>query len=157
MTTMTKARERLIDRASQPASSRFKPVPYKIVSVANAGTENERAGSDTPEPYTGVHFDDWRKGDLVVVERVTRAYYLKGPATQTSTWIVGRRDTTPSAARHMVRFNSCYRVKVGKDAKLWRIVLRYLSAAEKLINREFATREDLEAALDNPSMAMAAE
>lgn len=148
---MTKSSEQLISRASKPASKTFKPVPYKIVSVANAGTDHERAGADTPAPYTGVYFDDWRRGDLVVVERITRSYYQKGPMTQSSTWLIGRRDTTPSAARHMVRFNSCYRLEVSKEAKLWRIVLRYLSAAEKLINVEFNTREELEAALDNPA------
>ena len=154
---MSKIRESLTDRASQATSKTFKPVPYKIVSIANAGTDHERTGADTPAPYTGVHFDDWRRGDLVVVERITRSYYVKGPQTQSSSWYVGRRYTTPAAKRHLIELNSCYRVEVSKDAKLWRIVLRYLSAAEKLINIEFATREDLESALDNPSIAFAKE
>jgi hypothetical protein len=94
---------------------------------------------------------------LVVVEIVSRSYsaqWNKKPSVS-SAWHVGRRHTTPCATRQRIAVGHGY--VDSNSCKLWRIVLRYLSAAEKLIGYEFATRAELESALENPAAFIASQ
>lgn len=146
MSALSIARE----RANEPASEKFSPVPFKLLPVVGAGGYYERVGSfegmDFGD-YEGQLFDPWKKGDPVVIEYKHVSTDAKFKKTTYSTWHVGKRATVPSAANHYIGLddieNGGRRVELCA-VSLWRIPYRYWSSALKLIGREFASRELLE-------------
>jgi hypothetical protein len=150
------ARDTALALATRAASATFRPVPYKLIEIHTDHHGDEFVAPSAPKPYAGMRLDPWKRGDLVAIERrmtVTYNHTYSGKrllSEAASSWHIGRRFTPPSAKRQTISIDTQNHYGIepypNKD-KLFRIVLRYLVAAERLIGQEFDSREALETAL----------
>lgn len=136
------------------ATVTFQPVPWKLMRVARYH-DREVVSRDGPPGWVGVPFDPWKRGDLVVVQVTSSAWHQGKGTTHRTEWIVGRRDSVPSApvARICISPDPAaegwrgIRLERGHGAVLWRIPYRWHAAAARLIGQPFSSREALEEAL----------
>lgn len=142
---------------SPPPSVRFEPIPFVLVRVHAPWCVPEQVHGDMGPEWHGITFDPWRKGDLIVVCKRSRATYqpgVKGPQYY-ETWRVARRATKPSAARPKVDYQLSEKGALiadgspygGDNFQIWRIPFRHRQAALTLNGQEFETREQIEAAI----------
>jgi len=130
--------------ANPPPSVVFMPAPYKIIR------EHKRTSSTDTwyETEDRIPFDDMEIGDLVVLRHVTTSYYQGGKKpTVSETWYPAR---CVSAAKNRVfeifsETGVPFRWVEGHTAfEVWRVTYRWRASVQKILGREFSSREQLE-------------
>lgn len=155
---MTKSSKRGADWTPR-GNVQFQPVPYALLPVVDTGSPGQERCGDGCGEYSWHLFDPWQRGDLVAICCQHTAWHQGEGHKSYESWHIGRRATVPSAITQKIDCGGASLVSLGRGsprADLYRIPYRYRQAAEKLIGKEFSTREALEAAMSGLSQQVAA-
>lgn len=131
----------------------FRPAPYKIIK------EHFRRGLDHSYATTedGITFDDMEIGDLVVLCHKTVARYQGGrsPTVSESWYPAVCKSAAKERLFEVIQPNGAPFIwKEGRyEFTIWRVTYRWRQAVHNLRGRDFASREELESAMETLAKA----